>query len=146
MRRRKIWPDAVREFADHSLIDFLEKPLLVDFIGEDGGDYGGLTREFFTELFIGAEGHILQGPPEKLSILRNLRKLQNREYCVYGVAIGLALLHSFPGPRNLSTLVASYLLGQSIIAKPKHKVEIPDYELQAKLTQIMGHLMKSIVV
>ena len=56
-------------------------------------DYEGLTREFFTELFIGAEGQVLQGPPEKMSILiRNLKKFEIREYFVYGMSIGLALL------------------------------------------------------
>ena len=83
MRRRKVWGDTVNELRDFSLIDLLTKSLSADFIGKDGADYSGLTRELFTGLFINAEGQILHGPSEHLSILKDNKKLRDREYCLW---------------------------------------------------------------
>ena len=45
-----------------SWIELIQKPLYIDFKEEDGDDFGGLTREFFSEVFKSAEGKIFQGP------------------------------------------------------------------------------------
>ena len=83
MRRRHLWKDAVSRFKKFSKKYLKEKPLYVDFIGEDGDDFGGLTREFFTELFNSAEGNVLQGLSERLSLLKNEKKYKNNEYYVW---------------------------------------------------------------
>ena len=36
--------------------------LYVDLIGEDGADYEGLTREFFS-LYFNSKEDVMQGPP-----------------------------------------------------------------------------------
>jgi len=51
IRRRYIWSDSVSKLNKVLPADLLQKPLYIDFIGEDGGDFGGLTREFFSEIF-----------------------------------------------------------------------------------------------
>lgn len=45
-----------------SWIELIQKPLYIDFKEEDGDDFGGLTREFFSEVFKSAEAKIFQGP------------------------------------------------------------------------------------
>ena len=46
-RRKRLWRDVVAKLSKFTNED-LSKPLFVDFIGEDGADYDGLTREFFS--------------------------------------------------------------------------------------------------
>jgi E3 ubiquitin-protein ligase NEDD4 len=46
VRRNHIFEDAYTEIMRHSAAD-LHKRLLIKFSGEDGLDYGGLSREFF---------------------------------------------------------------------------------------------------
>ena len=71
---KKTFIDTVTKFNKFSKKDLKEKPLYVDFIDEDGDDFGGLTKEFFTELFNSAEGNVLQGPSERLSLLKDQKK------------------------------------------------------------------------
>ena len=97
MRRRHLSKDTVSKFKKFSKKDLKEKPLYVDFIGEDGDDFGGLTKEFFTKLFNCAEGNVLQGPSERLSLLKDQKKYKSNEHYVLGMSISLALLHGCPG-------------------------------------------------
>ena len=136
VRRRHIWKDAMSKLNKYCTIDF-QKPLYIDFVGEDGDDFGGLTREFFSLCFLAAEGEILQGPTKMLSPIPNNNKLVGREFYNFGLLIALALTHGCVGPCNLSPAVAKCLLGYQ---KSKNQVtisEIPDFELQEKLNKVM---------
>jgi len=136
VRRRNIWNDAVSKFKKLSLINLVDKPLYVDFIGEDGDDFGGLTREFFAEVFKGAEGHVLQGPSDRLTFMKNRQKLDGREYYVLGLLTALALLHGCPGPHNLSKRLAAEIVEIDSEIGDNFISDIPDFDLQEKLKVI----------
>ena len=80
IRRRKLWRDAVVKLSKFTNED-LSKALFVNFIGEDGADCGGLTREFFPAVY------------EKVSIIsqNNQEELEKLEYEIFGKIISLAL-------------------------------------------------------
>ena len=63
--------------SKYCAIDF-QKPLYIDFVGEDGDDVGRSPREFFF-VVLAAKGEVLQGPTEMLSPIPNHNKLVGRE-------------------------------------------------------------------
>ena len=78
----------------------MSKALFVIFIGEDGADYGGLTRHFFPAVY------------EKVSIIsqNNQEELEKREYEIFGKIISLALSSVEQDADFLIVLCVVYLL------------------------------------
>ena len=80
-------------------------PLRVIFIGEEGVDAGGLTREFFTLFF-------------RTTPMFNSYKsfevkpdyLEKQHYRVLGKLVAKALICGHPGPRCLSNAIANYII------------------------------------
>lgn len=58
VRHRHIWRDTMKKLTMFTHQE-LEKPLYIDFIREFGQDFGGLTRDFFSDIFDAATGIIL---------------------------------------------------------------------------------------
>lgn len=133
VRRRHFWQDTMAKIA--KLGKELLKPLYIEFAGEDGDDFGGLTREFFSLCFSEAESHILQGPPKLLSPIRNHTRLTKGEFVNFGKLIALALLHGCSGPHNLAPSIAREILE---IDRKFEITELPDFGLQEQLKEIQA--------
>ena len=54
--------------------------LKIDFIGEDGSDFGGPTNEFFTEFFESTIGYLVYGQPQEYVFVHDIQRLRNNEY------------------------------------------------------------------
>ena len=88
--RRKLWRDVVAKLSKFTNED-LSIPLFVDFIGEDGADYGGLTREFFSAVHDEVSIILFHGPPNNYYPQHNQERLKKREYEIFGKIVSLAL-------------------------------------------------------
>ena len=101
----------------------MSKPLFVNFIGEDGADYGGLTREFFAAVY------------EKVSIMsqNNQEQLEKREYEIFGKIISLALSSGCAGRRFLNSSVCNLLISTEESDVKPNTENLAELELQEKL-------------
>ena len=101
----------------------MSKPLFVNFIGEDGADYGGLTREFFAAVY------------EKVSIMsqNNQEQLEKREYEIFGKIISLALSLGCAGRRFLNSSVCNLLISTEESDVKPNTENLSEFELQEKL-------------
>jgi hypothetical protein len=101
--RRQFNETAMREIMD-SLDEDWRKRIKIRFIGEDGIDQGGLTREFFSLLFketTAFEGHLM-------SVYSDM--LEKQQYFYIGKITAMALLTGHPGPRCLDNHLVEYIL------------------------------------
>ena len=101
----------------------MSKALFVNFIGEDGADCGGLTREFFPAVY------------EKVSIIsqNNQEELEKREYEIFGKIISLALSSGWAGCRFLNSSVCSLLISTEESDVKPNTENLSEFELQEKL-------------
>ena len=101
--RRVFIKTAIEELSGGQPSDF-ERRLNVKFIGEEGVDGGGLTREFFTLLFEKT------GVFEDDGFSYDADLLEKKEYNLIGKATALSIIHGHPGPRRLNKLFLDYIL------------------------------------
>ena len=104
IRRQNLLKQALEQLGDMEEKDFQNR-ISVHFIGEEGIDEGGPTRELFTEIFT-QTGLI----DEVGTFKRDQMKLDNREYYMLGKIVAYAILHGHPGPRFLSKTTLDYIL------------------------------------
>ena len=97
--------------------------MFVNFIGEDGADCGGLTREFFPAVY------------EKVSIIsqNNQEELEKREYEIFGKIISLALSSGCVGRRFLNSSVCNLLISTEESDVKPNTENLSEFELQEKL-------------
>ena len=100
---RKTRP-ALEQLGDMEEKDFQNRVSL-HFIGEEGIDEGGPTRELFTEIFT-QTGLI----DEVGTFKRDQMKFDNREYYLLGKTVAYSILHGHPGPRFLSKAIVDYVV------------------------------------
>ncbi|WAR27605.1 hypothetical protein MAR_013309 [Mya arenaria] len=115
--RRHFNNSAMEELSNGIIKDWGEK-LNVKFIGEDGVDSGGLTREFFSLLF---ETCLVF---EDNGFSYNADLLEKKHYQLMGRATSMAILHGHPGPRNLNRTIVDFIL------ENKEPEEIPECCIQ----------------
>ncbi|WAR10678.1 hypothetical protein MAR_035754 [Mya arenaria] len=115
--RRHFNNTAMEELSNGNIKDWGKK-LNVKFIGEDGVDSGGLTREFFSLLF--------ETSPvfEDNGFSYNADLLEKKHYQLMGRATSMAILHGYPGPRNLNRTIVDFIL------ENKEPEEIPECCIQ----------------
>ncbi|XP_052786274.1 E3 ubiquitin-protein ligase Itchy-like [Mya arenaria] len=115
--RRHFNNTAMEELSNGNIKDWGKK-LNVKFIGEDGVDSGGLTREFFSLLF--------ETSPvfEDNGFSYNADLLEKKHYQLMGKATSMAILHGHPGPRNLNRTIVDFIL------ENKEPEEIPECCIQ----------------
>ncbi|PVU94203.1 hypothetical protein BB561_002754 [Smittium simulii] len=95
IRRNFIAEDALKQISEKQ--SEIKKPLKVKFVGEDGIDVGGLTKEFFMLLIkemIDPDAGMYYTQPDSTnrSMWFNPGVTQNSEkYYLFGIAVGLAL-------------------------------------------------------
>lgn len=104
--RRLFNTTAMEQLEDASDEDWKHK-LKVEFIGEEGIDEGGLSREFFSLLFRISpcfDGNTFSFSSELL---------KKGHYRLLGKCVAYALALGHPGPRRLQSNVVDYVLQQN---------------------------------
>lgn len=141
IRRRKIWSDVMEKLtlfnSDCHSKEALDLCLQLDikFIGEEAIDQGGVSREFFSCVFVAGTQKIMIGNSENnyYTFIHDSTALEHRHYYFYGVLLGLALLHGCPGPHNWCPSLSQYVLNQECTFSP---CQVPDFDVRHKLTAL----------
>ena len=118
--------------------DDIKGRVIVKFIGEEAVDTGGVTREFFTNLFQSmlGNGNIFRGSYPNLTFRHNLHALEEGHYEMFGKLTAIALLNGCPGPHFLCHSLASFILDNPVEVVLD---EVPaESEFKTKLIQIQG--------
>ena len=114
----------------------LKARVSVKFIGEDAIDSGGVTREFFLELFhgLGVYSMLLRGTYPHITFRHNLEAMAQALFETFGKLVAIALLNGCPGPHFFTPMVAGFILD---IPQEPHLTEVPDdCEFLTQLTNI----------
>ncbi|WAR18586.1 LOW QUALITY PROTEIN: G2E3-like protein, partial [Mya arenaria] len=106
---RKVWDISVvrRKLVQQAMVEApseeWNRKLSVTFIGEEGLDAGGLTREFFTILY--------ENSPvfENNVFSFDSQLLYKRHYFFIGQMVVMGILSGHPGPRNLMKDVVDFI-------------------------------------
>lgn len=101
--RRRFETTSIEQLEDGDEDDW-KRPISILFIGEEGIDAGGLSREFFSLLFKTTkvfEGNTFSVDPQLLD---------SKHYRLIGKAVGKAIVSGHPGPRCLNHHVTQYIL------------------------------------
>lgn len=101
--RRMFETTSIEQLEDGDEQDW-ERPLSIHFIGEEGIDAGGLTREFFSLLFKSTK--VFEG--NTFSV--NPQLLDSKQYSLIGKAVAKAIMSGHPGQRCLNQHVARYII------------------------------------
>lgn len=100
--RRQFVRTAIEQLDESSTEDW-QRQLKVKFVGEEGIDIGGLTREFFSLLFTNEELF------EHNGFHFDSQMMRKRIYFLLGKAIAMALLSGHPGPQCFHKYIAEYI-------------------------------------
>ena len=92
--------------------DDLKPRVTIKFIGEEAVDSGGVTREFFSELFLGFSVYstLIRGAYPNVTFRHNLEALSKGLFELFDKFVAIALLNGCPGPHFLTPMVAGFLL------------------------------------
>ena len=127
IRRRKLWRDVLAKLSKSTNEDS-SKPLF-DFIGEDGADYGGLTRESFLAVCDEVSTILFYGPPNNYYPQHKQERPEKREYEIFGKVASLLLSSGCAGPRFLNSSVCNLLIStERSDVKPTIE-DLADFEL-----------------
>jgi len=90
--------DTLQQVEGASSADNLKKPLKVQFIGEEGVDEGGVTKEFFQlllrDLFDPSYGMFLYDDTTRLHWFMPSQLDMEQEFRLVGIMVGLAIYNS----------------------------------------------------
>lgn len=114
----------------------LKARVSVKFIGEDAIDSGGVTREFFSELFrgFGVYSMLVRGTYPHITFRHNLEAVAKGLFETFGKLVAIALVNGCPGPHFFTPMVAGFILD---IPREPHLTEVPDdCEFLTQLTNI----------
>ena len=132
--RKHLVERAFEQLVDEDIKD----TLIVKFIGEEGVDTGGVTREFFTNYFhdLSNSGNIFCGSHPNLTFRHNLYALEEGQFEFFGKLTAVALLDGCPGPHFLCHSVVSFILDNP---QEVGLDEVPtESEFETKLVQIQS--------
>ncbi|KAJ1720935.1 putative E3 ubiquitin-protein ligase [Coemansia erecta] len=121
IRRRCLVEDSLHQLATHE--QDLKKRLRIEFVGEDGVDAGGLTKEWFMllvrELMNPLYGVFVREPGGNAMFWFNPASLEtSNQYFLVGVVVGLALYNSTVLDLQLPLAVFKKLLRASFYQYP----------------------------
>lgn len=115
----------------------------VNFIGEEGIDAEGLTKEFFSivmnALKCGTGGYVLfEGSDDHLLPVISEEYHQSGYYKYVGLLIGMSVLHAGFGMTGLSRALSVYLATDDVVKAICHLSinDVPDYGIQEILREI----------
>ncbi|XP_060078764.1 G2/M phase-specific E3 ubiquitin-protein ligase-like [Ylistrum balloti] len=101
---RRLFEETALEQLEDGDEDDWNKPISIQFLGEEGIDAGGLSREFFSLLFKTSKVF------EENTFSVNPQLLVKKQYCLIGKAVAKAIVSGHPGPRCLNQHVTNYML------------------------------------
>ena len=132
--RRNIWRNSLDSLKDVEVSE-LAGGLIVVFVGEEGVDDGGLTREFFSVLWHRSQDCPLSvGTIPYLTLRKNAVALDEQEYKIFGQLVAMALLNGANAPKFFSESFAKHLLDPS---SDYFAIEdIPDETLKLKVQNV----------
>jgi hypothetical protein len=146
IRRTDVVEDTINALSKLSSQQ-LKNPLQVEFVGEEGVDYGGLTQEFFTlsakELLTDQkfrlfdyhpEGRFLWFSPEAAGGMEPQQKMDL--YYLAGVLVGMSCFHGASVQLSFPTAVYAQLLGQPLTMSHLEQLEP---ELARSLQQLLSY-------
>ncbi|XP_053404361.1 G2/M phase-specific E3 ubiquitin-protein ligase-like [Mercenaria mercenaria] len=100
--RSRFYETALEELMEAVDGDW-DKTIKIEFVGEEGIDVGGLSREFFTLLF--KNGDIF----ENMSFHIDSELLEKKVYKTMGKAAARALIMGHPGPKCFHSFLAKFI-------------------------------------
>lgn len=125
----------------------------ITFVGEEGIDADGLTKEFFTliisALASGKGGYILfEGEIDHLVPVNSEAFYQSGFFKYAGQLIGMSVLHSNVGLVGLSRALTTYMVTQDLGLASCHMSvkDIPDYCTQQAVTEVCSVMDQYIFV
>ena len=84
--------------------------LKIDFIGEDKNDFGGPTREFFSEFFQSTVGRLVLGREMNYCFLHDSVGTLKGHFKSFWQIVTLTVAHGCHGPRFFSKTLVGYLV------------------------------------
>lgn len=102
MIRRRFNETALEEITEAVDSDW-EKNISVKFVGEEGVDAGGLSREFYSLLFKNTDIF------EKRTFRIDSILLQKKAYYAVGKAAARAIIMGHPGPKCFHNFLAKFI-------------------------------------
>ena len=133
IRRRQIFEDALKKIS-RCLTNGL-CGLKIDFIGENENDFGGPTREFFSEFFQSTVGRLVHGREMDYCFLHDSVGTLKEHFESFGQTVALAIAHGCHGPRFFSKTLVGYLVNDQFKTDTSG---MPDFDLKNKLEGIIG--------
>ena len=90
----------------------LKPRVTVKFIEGEAVDSGRVTREFFSELFLGfsVKSTLVRGAYPNVTFRHNREALSKGLFELFGKFVAIALVNGCPGPHFLTPMVAGFLL------------------------------------
>ena len=120
-----------------------KKTLDVTFIGEEGIDAEGLTKEFFTivmnSLKCGTGGYVLfEGSDDHLLPVISEEYHQSGYFKYVGLLIGMSVLHAGFGMTGMSRALSVFLATDDVFKAMCHLSisDVPDYGIQEILCEV----------
>ena len=109
----------------------------MQFLGEDGQDYGGPRREYSTLLMHSLRGSsFLQGSPGRKSFTHDTKSLQRGTFRQLGQLVAMTSLQGGSGPQCLSAPAVNYILNGSHDAGTID--DVPDPSVQEALRKVIS--------
>ncbi|KAL0993874.1 hypothetical protein UPYG_G00115040, partial [Umbra pygmaea] len=134
VHRRKILYSAFKAISSPSFC--WRKSPKVEFVGEDGADYGGPQREFLRLLMQDVQhSGVFEGPSKEL--LFTYHQGQEQKYFKIGKCVGWSIIHGGPGLRALDKTLFACMCGQNPSFKD-FKWENLDEDVQNKIKKILA--------
>lgn len=126
-----LWEDA----CAHFLIPFnYSEHLQIEFVGEEGIDGGGLSREFFSLLMQSAD-ELLEGPPNNKVFRHNLLALKAYKFKAFGIIVALSIMNGGPVPTYFALPLLRYLTeGFNVTARID---DVPDLSIREKIREVL---------
>lgn len=113
--------DTLRQVESASIAGSLKKPLKVQFIGEEGVDEGGVTKEFFQlllrELFDPSYGMFTYDNATRLHWFRPSQLDMEQEFRLVGILVGLAIYNGQLLELAFPRLLYRKLVGEKLLLK-----------------------------
>ena len=101
--RRFIVQQAMQQALEAEEEDW-KRNLVIEFVGEEGVDTGGLRREFFSVLFKSSPVF------DKGLFSHDSSLLDKKQYLYMGKLVAMAIITGHPGPRCLKDHLVDYIL------------------------------------
>ncbi|XP_062302074.1 G2/M phase-specific E3 ubiquitin-protein ligase-like [Osmerus eperlanus] len=134
VHRRKVLYSAFKAMSSPSFC--WKKSPKVEFVGEEGADYGGPQREFFRLLMQDVQqSGVFEGPSKEL--LFTYHQGQEEKYLKVGKCVGWSIVHGGPGLRALDKTLFACMCGHNPSFRDFRWQNL-DEDVQSKIKKILN--------